>query len=1104
VNAAEILAWLRSVGAELSIHGDKLKVSASTGALTPEVRARITEHKQDLLALLQDAERKADVDNRLIVPIERVEKLPLSMFQQRLWILEQLRRDEDPHFNMVTIWEMPGRDVELLRRSIVDVVRRHEILRSTIPSERASPYVHLLPPEAASIVISDLRALSPLDQRLRLDAEAVAAVGERFDLTSEPPLRWRIYITEGGRLTTQICANHIAVDEWSFVLLRKELDVSLEACAAGITLAPPALQYADYAAWERRRQSSPAVVAQLSWWQKRLANLPRFCALPPDRHGRTPTSGAFRFRWDKEFTARLRGLAQTRRCTLFMVLLSALAVLLRAATGRGDIAVGTSLGVREHTDLESMIGAFVNVVVLRLDLEDDPSFADLLVRARETVLDAHEHREVSFETLVERLAPVRSLDFTPWFQVSVVMHNASADEPSQIYSGGIAQNMTWFTRETEAGLSMTLEYRSDLYHSDTIERLADRLETLLRAAIDDSSLPVSALPLMSPRERLLVTDGFNATRVTLDPIPMILQFERQAALTPEAIALRCQGAAVSYDALNRRANRIARHLVDFGTGAGVRVGVCLERSVDLLAVLLAVAKTGAAYVPLDPGFPAARLQYMVEHSGLTLLVVDGVWRPGGAASARIIDLTADASAIDARQATNLGTVPVGGDPAYIIYTSGSTGRPNGVVVSHAALANFLGAMLIEPGLSRSDILAAVTTVSFDIAGLELYLPLLAGGCVVLVPRALTTDGAALAALLVEESVTVMQATPATWRLLLEARWSGAPNFSAFCGGDVLTADLARPLFGRVGALWNLYGPTETTIWSTAGRVGADDDPVTIGRPIANTKVYILDAAGKPTPIGVPGEIWISGAGVATGYWRNPELTGKKFLPSPFAGQDGVGLIYRTGDLGRWMLDGRIVHMGRLDQQVKLRGFRIEPGEIEAALATHEAIREAVVVMRGDGPERERLVAYIVYRPGQELTTSEAREHLRALLPDYMVPSIFLAIDALPWTPNGKIDRRALPDPFRQTSQVSNAFVAPAAGTEQMIASIWTEALAIERVGADDNFFDLGGHSLLGLRVVAAIHERTGWRMPPHLMFQQNLRQIAASLSAHQSERAVVA
>jgi amino acid adenylation domain-containing protein len=1101
VNALQILVLLRSAGAEVSVVGDRLKVVGSTGSLTPDMRARIAEQKHELIALLRDPARLAEIDNPPLVPIARGKKLPLSLFQQRLWIVEQLRREQDMRFNMVTSWVMPGSDLELLKRAIVDVVRRHEILRSTILNDGADPYVNVLPPESASIEVSDLRALSGADQQRTMDAELIAAITEPFDLRNEPPLRWRVYVTEGGRLTTRICADHIAVDEWSFSLLRKELDDSLAACASGIVLPPPALQYVDYAAWERRRQSSPAVAGQIAWWVKRLADLPQFCALPPDRHGRSATGGTFSFKWDTTFTAGLRELARSRRSTLFMVLFSALGVLLRAATGRGDIVVGTFLGARERVELESMIGGFVDIVALRLALEDDPNFNELVSRARETVLDAYDHREAPFEMLVERLNPVRSLDFTPLFQVSVVMHNASTEMPSQIYSGGVRQNMTWYARETQDGLQMSLEYRSDLYHASTVERIARQLETLLRAAIVDPGRPVSKLPLMTLDERRQVTEGFNATHAAIDSAPISVQFESQAARTPGSIAMRCRGEAVTYDALNRRANRLARHLRDLGAGPGVRVGICLDRSANLLAVLLAVAKTGAAYVPLDPGFPAARLEYMVGHCEIALLVVDAVGRLDAVAAASCtVDLDAAATAIDHLEDGNLGIVPAAKEPAYVIYTSGSTGRPNGVVVSHAALANCLGAMRREPGLTDADIVAAVTTVSFDIAALELFLPLLVGARVVIVPRTVATDGGSLAALLVDERVTVMQATPATWRLLLEAGWRGAPTFVAWCGGDVLPPDLAGTLSGRVGGFWNLYGPTETTIWSTVGRVDSGKEPVTIGRPIANTQVYILDSGGEPLPVGMPGEIWIGGAGVASGYWRNPELTAKKFLPDPFAARERRGTIYRTGDMGRWLTDGRIVHMGRLDQQLKLRGFRIEPGEIEAALTAHAAIREAVVVMRGDSPERERLVAYIVFRTGQDLTTSEVREHLRSSLPDYMIPSVFLTIDAVPWTPNGKIDRRALPDPFRSGSMASSDYVPPAAGAEQAIARIWADALALERVGADDNFFDLGGHSLLGLRVAATIYERTGWRMPPYMMFQQTLRQIAASLTAQQPER----
>jgi amino acid adenylation domain-containing protein len=1084
------------VGAEVSAVDDKLKVNASTRALTPNVRAEIAEHKHELLALLRDRERLAALDNSPIVPISRADRLPLSMFQQRLWILDQLRRENDPRFNLVTCWPMTCRDPDLLKRAIFDVVRRHEILRSSILSEATSPFVRLLPPEAAIIEVSDLSALSGSEQRTRIAAEVIAAVTEPCDFTVEPPLRWRIYITEGGRLVTRVCADHIAVDEWSLVLLRKELDASLEACAAGLVLAPPPLQYADYAAWERRRQASPRIAEQLAWWEKRLANLPAFCAPPPDRHQRLAISDAYGFAWDNDLTSRLRAFARENRATLYMTLLSAMAVLLRAATGRGDIAMGTALGSRERPELESMIGAFVNLVVLRLDLEDDPSFAELLSRARAMVLDAHDHREVSFDMLVERLNPPRSLDFTPWFQVSVVMHNASVAEPSQIYSGGTAQHMTWFSRETETGLSMSIEYRSDLYALDTIKRMAGQLERLLRTALEDPLRKVSTLPLLSTQERLQVTAGFNATDITLDSLSMIEQFERQVACSPESIVLRFAGDAVSYDALNRRANRIARHLRGLGAAGGSRVGICLERSTDLLAALLAVAKTGAAYVPLDPGFPATRLRYMVEHSELEFLIVESEGQLDLVSNARVIPLQTDASAIKAQQDSNLGVVPVGKDPAYIIYTSGSTGRPNGVVVSHSALTNFLGAMQREPSLCASDILAAVSTISFDIAGLELYLPLLVGACIVMVPRAVATDGEALAQLLGQERVTVMQATPATWRLLLAARWPGSQSFVALCGGESLPPDLAQSLASRVGALWNLYGPTETTVWSTASLLETDADPVTVGRPIANTQVYILDSAGSPLPVGMPGEIWIGGAGVANGYWRNPELTDSRFHRDPYSGAGRNGMMYRTGDMGRWLPDGRIVHMGRIDRQVKLRGYRIEPAEIEAALASHSAVRESAVVLRGATSERERLVAYIVYWPGSSPTVSELREHLRSLLPEYMIPSMFLPIGAIPWTPNGKLDRSALPDPFHQAGVDAREYVAPATDAEEMIAGIWTDALAVERVGANDNFFDLGGHSLLGLRVAASIHERTGWRMPPYMMLQQTLRQIAASLNAH--------
>ena len=1100
VAAAGLLATLRSLGAQLAVVGDRLQVNAPAESLTPELRARIAAHKAELIALLRDSCGAASTDDAPLVPIARGGKLSLSTRQQQLWLVEQLRGEGTSPFNRVTVWPMAGRDLELLKQSIADVVRRQEIVRSAIRFDEMQPYVHVLPPEWVSIEVADLRVLSSAEQQSRLDSDLRAAIDRPFDFASEAPLRWTIYLTAGGELLLRVCASRVAMDERSFWLLRNELESSRDAIIRGIRRLPPDLQYIDYAAWERQRQAGPAVAAQLEWWHRRLGDLPDFCALPPDRRGRTDATGECSVAWDQEFTAKVRDLGLAHGATLFMVVLAGLAIRLRAATGRGDIVIGTSLGMRQRPELEAMIGEFANTVVLRLDLGDDPSFGELLYRTRATVLEAHDHREVSLETLVSRLNTAKALDPRPLFQVSATMHDALLERPARVYGGEAAQNMVWHMRETEEGLAMIVEYRIDLYLAETIEQMTSQVEVLLRAAIDDPSRPVNSLPLMTAQERRQVTVGFNATRVTLEPDPMVAQFEQQVERTPGSAAVQCEGSAASYDALNRRANQIARHLCRYGAGPGTRVGLCLDRSIDLLAVLLAVAKTGAAYVPLDPGFPALRLRYMIEDSAPTLLVVDTDRRLGAPASARIIDLTADALAIGSLQDTNLDVAPEGSHPAYIIYTSGSTGRPNGVVVSHSALANFLGSMRREPGLLQSDVFAAVTTVSFDIAALELYLPLLVGACTLMVPRAVAIDGGTLATLLSVERATVMQATPATWRLLLEAGWSGAPGFVALCGGDTLTPDLAQSLSSRVGALWNLYGPTETTVWSTLGRVEPDSDHVTIGRPIVNTQVYIRNAEGAPTPVGVPGEIWIGGAGVAIGYWGNPELTGQRFIPDPFVGEGRGGMLYRSGDLGRWLSDGRIVHMGRIDQQLKLRGFRIEPAEIEGALAAHPAIREAVVSVRGDVPERERLVAYVVYRSESAPTTSELRDYLRTMLPDYMIPAFFMAIDSVPRTPNGKLDRRGLPDVIQSSGAVSSRAVAPATPSEQVIARIWMEALAVERVGAHDNFFDLGGHSLLGLHVAAKIHKRTGWRMPSHVMFQQTLRQVAASLDDYRSAR----
>jgi amino acid adenylation domain-containing protein len=568
-------------------------------------------------------------------------------------------------------------------------------------------------------------------------------------------------------------------------------------------------------------------------------------------------------------------------------------------------------------------------------------------------------------------------------------------------------------------------------------------------------------------------------------------FERQVEQTPSAAALSFSGAVLTYEALNARANQIAHHLRAQGVGAAALVALCMPRSIDLVPAILGIHKAGGAYVPLDPDFPVERLAYMLQDSGAGVLLTacdahDGIDVPHGV---RIVELDRDAPRLDAQPTHNPLHSIRPDDPAYVIYTSGSTGRPKGVIVPHAAFANFLGSMQQEPGLSRRDVLAAVTTISFDIAGLELYLPLQVGARIELVPHDTTTDGTALANLLADSEATVLQATPATWRLLLGVDWRPKRRFRALCGGEPLPREVADALLDRVDELWNLYGPTETTVWSTLDRV--DGGPITIGRPIANTQVYVVDTAGDPVPVGVVGEIWIGGDGVALGYLQRPELTAEKFVPDRVRNRPGAR-VYRTGDLGRWREDGRLECLGRMDHQVKIRGFRIELGEIETALASHEAVCQAVVVARPANEDDLRLVAYIVCHPGSDLTASDVRRYLRRTLPDYMVPSVVVPMDSVPLTPNGKVDRAALPDPFRHTQRAAgDGFDAPATATEQTIAEIWCEALKVERVAASDNFFELGGHSLLSLSVAAEIRKRTGWQMDPRALFFQTLRQVAA-------------
>ena len=731
----------------------------------------------------------------------------------------------------------------------------------------------------------------------------------------------------------------------------------------------------------------------------------------------------------------LRELSRREGATLYMVLLAAFKVLLSRYTGQEEIIVGSPIAGRNRAETEGLIGFFVNTLVLRTQLSAEDQFSEIVKRVREVVLEGHAHQEVPFEKLVEELKPKRDLSRSPLFQVAFMFQSAGEKELAssglhlsmlQSHAGASKFDITLSLVDDGQALNGTLEYNTDLYDAATIERLAANFKTLLEGVVANQAQRVSELPLLTAMEETRVVTEWNQTVKAYDKESCIHQlFEAQVQRTPESIALVFEDERVTYAELNRRANQLAHHLQSFGVGAETLVGICVERSIEMVVSLLGVLKAGGAYVPLDPSYPAQRLAMMLEDSGIkVLLTQQHLLKTLPAHAATIVCVDDDREAIARNSDENPSRYVTSKNLAYVIFTSGSTGRPKGVQIEHVAVVNFLVSMRDEPGLTSDDVLIAVTSLSFDIAGLELFLPLIIGAREVLVSREVASDGPLLKESLNATGITAMQATPATYRLLLNAGWNDLSGIKILCGGEAFPRELANQLIEKGATVWNMYGPTESTIWSAVSRVEMKDGPVAIGRPITNTQIYLLDSQLRPVPIGVAGELFIGGDGLTRGYLNRPDLTAEKMVPSPFD-EKGSARLYRTGDLARFRPDGNIEFMSRIDHQVKVRGHRIELGEIEVALGQHAAVDVCVVMAREDVPGDNRLVAYIV--PATTMpapTVSELRNFLSDRLPDYMIPSNLVVLEAFPLTPNGKIDRRALPTPDGERPTLEAPFVAP--------------------------------------------------------------------------------
>jgi amino acid adenylation domain-containing protein len=1060
---------------------------------------------------------------------------PLSYGQERLWFLDQMMPGS-PAYNwpFAFRFHMPI-DASIWQRALNALAARHEILRTAYRVVDGSPVQYVSPAGPVPFDVIDLGALPPDEREVQAHRLIQDDARQGFNLATGPLLRFKLLRMADSDYIYFGTMHHSIVDAWSRKILIEETIALVMSLSTGRPAQLPDLpiQYGDYAAWERQRLQGEFRDRLNEYWKDRLQGMPSL-ELPTD-HPRpmvqSLNGNSKSMLIPKSLTDALRGIGQSHGATLHMTLLAAFSVLLMRYSGQDDIAVAVPIANRNSVDAERLIGFLVNTLVMRTDLSGNPSFRELVQRVREVAVGAYAHQDLPFEKLVEEMQPKRDLSRNPLAQVTFQLEDiptaadsagpgprsASTVTPLDVDAGVAVFDLDlhlfedWDSHllERPEGIRGTLTYNTDLFEEETIERMLGHLRRLLEGIVADPGQRIWELPLLSTEESQ-EQGNWNRTEAAYPREKTIAQlFEEQAAANPEATALVCEEESLCYAELNGRANQLAHYLRGLGVGPEVLVGIGVERSVDMVVGLLGILKAGGAYVPLDPGYPRERLSYMLTDAGVTVLLTQAkLAEQLPVTGAKVVYLDQEWEEISRNGVEN---TPAGTDPqnlAYVIYTSGSTGKPKGVQVSNVGVVNILNSIERSLGLSADDVLLAVTSLSFDIAALELYLPLLSGAKLVISSRSDTVDPARLIKALSTSKATVMQATPATWRSLIDAGWQGGPNFTILCGGEALPNALAQQLPIRGLAAWNLYGPTETTVWSALWRLDQGNGTVLIGRPIANTSIYIVDQQFRQVPIGVEGELCIGGEGVARGYLNRPELTAEKFVPDPFSHVAGARM-YRTGDRARRLGDGNLEFRGRMDAQVKIRGYRVEPGEIEGVLTQHPAIHEAVVIAREDESGEKRLVGYVVVKGERGPTGSELRSYLKERLPEYMVPCGFVQLPALPLTPNGKVDRLHLPKPEGMADDTQRVVIAPRDVYELRLAQLWEEILNVHSIGVNDNFFDIGGHSLLAVRLVSRISALFNRVLPLAAVFQHpTVEQLASLLrqgapSAEQSPVVVI-
>ncbi|HYP22808.1 MAG TPA: amino acid adenylation domain-containing protein, partial [Actinomycetota bacterium] len=1034
------------------------------------------------LAAVIERSADGDVDELPLTPIELVEPVPLSFAQQRLWFIDQFKPGSADYV-IAARAELEGPlDVDALEYALKALARRHEALRTTFPAHGGEARQAISPDPVVVFETFDLTR-----EPTAAAADLVQAQAARpFDLSAGPLWRTALIRLEEKRHVFVTCMHHIVSDGWSLGILASELS---ELYSARVEAREPDLpelevSYADFAVWQRRWFAGDELTRQLSYWKERLEGAPAVLELPTDRP--RPPIQSFEgatvgFTLPKDLSDEIAKLARAHEVTTFMVTLAAFELLLHRYTGATDIVVGSPIAGRNRSEIEGLIGFFVNTLVLRTDLSGDPTFAELLERVREVALGAYAHQDLPFEKLVEELGIDRDLAHSPAVQVMFVFQNtppgdlalagtnrARLDAPTN----EVAVDVTLDVTETEAGLVAQAVYNADLFDRRTMEAFLRHFGNVLEAVARDAETPLSRVELLDPDERATIVTGFNPPPTPFpDDVRVHEVFERVADERGNAPAVVYGDETLSYTELDVRANRLARHLAAHGVGRGDLVAVVLERGIDLVISLLAILKAGAAYLPIDPENPRRRTAFMLEDSEARVAVTGGTTPAGGLAAATVISLDGDAAAIAAHDASAPAVPGEAADVAYAIYTSGSTGTPKGICIPHRAIARLvLDTDYVK--LGPHSVVAQLANASFDAATFEIWGPLLNGGVVAGIEKDVALDAGRLREALRAHGVDTAFLTTALFNQLVAEDPSLFSSLDTLLvGGEAHDPSMVRRCLDAEppAKLCNVYGPTECTTFSTWYPIesvpkGATSIP--IGRPIANTKVHVLDSAMNPLPVGVPGEVHVGGPGLAAGYLDRPELTKERFVPDPFASDDPSARLYKTGDLGRYLPSGDVEFLARMDSQVKIRGFRVELGEVEAALAEHPHVKESVVTVaeaRGD----KRLVAYFA---GDGVEVAELRRFVSERVPFYMVPSEYVELDALPLNANGKVDRRALPAPDPSRHSAGEERVAPRNETESKLASIWEELLSKRPVGVHDGFFELGGHSLLATQLVSRIRD----------------------------------